>query len=105
MFKLIFKCLFGFIICFIILSFKINEKPLFNHMSELTGPLGEDVQKSLTKSAKHTLDKSKIIFTNAHPKLKDEVKNKKSSLKKQAKTLEDLKLEEMRKLDELIRDN
>ncbi len=106
MFKLIFKCIFSFIVCFIILSFKINDKVIFNHLSELTGPLGQDVQSSLTKSAKRTLKKSQAIFTNAEPKLRDEIKSKKSSLKKQGKkSLEHLKLDEMKKLDEIIKNN
>lgn len=105
MFKIIFKFSLTLIICFIILSFKINNKALFNHISDFSGPIGDDIQKSLAKSANHTLKKSKVLFTNSTPKIEDAIKSKKSSLKKTFQPLETIQMQEAEELDRIIREN
>ena len=75
----------NFVISFVILSFQVNQKTLFFHLTEFAGPLGKDVQRSLGKSVKRSLEKSKKIgtgfFENANPKiLNDQIKSKQSSL-------------------------
>lgn len=102
MFGMIFKFIFSFVFCFIVLSFSINNKPIFYHISEITGPVGSDIQKSLTKSFEHTYSKSKKLFTNSVPNFEDSVKSKKSGLKKEVRDLEELKEDEKKKLNEII---
>ena len=105
MIKMFFKFTLSFAISFIVLSFNISEKPIFDHLSELTGPIGSDIQNSITKSFEHTYSKSKKLFTNSVPNFSDKVKSKKSGLKKKSDELEELKKDEIKKLDELIRKN
>ena len=92
----------SFVVWFVILSFKIGDKQLFNHISEFTGPIGADIQESITKSFEHTFSKSKKLFTNSNPELQDTVQSKKSGIIKKLDELEELKEDEIKKLDELI---
>ena len=64
MISLLFKFSVAFILSFIILSFKFDHKPLFVHLTNLTGPLGSDVQKSLNKSVKRGLSKTQDFGKN-----------------------------------------
>ncbi len=113
MFGILFKFSLAFIFSYIILSFQIQNKPIFYHISELTGPLGVEVQKSLSKSVKRTITQSKEmgkdLFENADPVyLKDSIKSSQSSLFNQQDSeliLEEIKKEETKKLDELINKN
>lgn len=105
MIKMFFKFTLSFVISFIVLSFNISEKPIFDHLSDLTGPIGSDIQNSITKSFKHTYSKSKKLFTNSVPNFSDSVKSEKSAIKKKTNDFEDLKKDEIKKLDELIRNN
>lgn len=105
MIKLIFKFSLTFIACFIILSFKVGEKQLFFHINEYTGPIGTDIQESITKSFERTFAKSKKLFTNSEPELRDVVQSQKSGIIKRLDELEDLKEDEIKKLDELIENN
>lgn len=105
MIKLIFKFTLTFVFCFIVLSFQVSNKPIFNHISDYTGPIGADIQKSISKSFDHTYSKSKKLFTNSVPTLEDTVKSKKSALGKKLKDMEELKKDEIKKLDDLIRNN
>ncbi len=82
-------------------------------MTELTGPLGSEVQNSLGKSVKRSLNKSKRIgedlFKNANPKyVNDSINSQQSSLngkKVKELILEDIRRDEAHKLDELIQKN
>lgn len=105
MFRLIFKFCLSFALCFIVLSFNIDNKPVFYHISKVTGPIGADIQNSLTKSIQHTYAKSKILFTNSVPSFQDSVKSKKSGIKKKAKELEELKDDERKRLNDIIKNN
>lgn len=105
MFGMIIKFTFSFVLCFIILSFTIDKKPIFYHITAFTGPVGADIQESLTKSFQTTYSKSKRLFTNSVPNREDSVKSRKSGLKKKEKEIEDLKIDEQRKLDEIIKAN
>lgn len=113
MFSMIIKFSIAFIASYVILSFQISHKPIFYHLSSLTGPLGGEIQSSLTKSAKRTYDKSKIIgesfFSNSEPKINDKINSSRSSKKIQKKNdeliLEEIRREEIQKLDELIQQN
>lgn len=112
MITLVLKGSVAFLLSFIVLSFQINQKTIFIHMTELLGPLGEDVQRSLTKSVKRGFKKSKNIgsdfFENAEPRYIDKVTSERSSeiLKKGKETiLEEIKREERQKLDELIKND
>jgi hypothetical protein len=112
MFGILFKFSLAFIFSYIILSFQIQNKPIFYHISN-SGPLGVEVQKSLSKSVKRTITQSKEmgkdLFENADPVyLKDSIKSSQSSLFNQQDSeliLEEIKKEETKKLDELINKN
>jgi hypothetical protein len=111
MISLIFKFSIAFIFSFVILSFKLNDRPLFYHLTEFTGPLGTDVQKSLGKSVKRSLSKTqelgKNLIRNADPKyIEDAINSQRSSVGKNKTNdmiLEDIRRDEVRKLDELIK--
>jgi len=109
MIKMFFKFTIAFTVSFVILSFKVDGQPLFNHVTSFTGPLGTEVQSSLGKSVKKSFDKTKGFFENADPKyLNDVVKNQQSSLTNSSDNemiLEDIRKDEVRKLDELINNN
>ena len=104
-----FKFTVAFFISFVVLSFNINQKTIFDHMTEIAGPLGNDVQRSLNKSVNRSISKSKKIFKNADPKLvNDSIRSSQSSTssgKIDELILEDIKRDEARKLDEMIKKN
>lgn len=109
MFGFIFKFSLAFMVSFLILSFHLNNKPIFYHLSEITGPLGTEVQSSFGKSMKRGIDKSKKLgkefLNNANPKYLDEINSQQSSLNShdsEEMILEDIKKDEAKKLDELI---
>ena len=111
MFGLI-KFAIGFVICFVILSFEVNNKTLFSHISEIAGPIGKEVQDSLKKSVKRSYNKTKDIgeefFHNADPKYFDEIKSKRSSMsskKSKDHILEEIHYEDAKKLDNIIDSN
>lgn len=109
MISLFFKITVGLALSFIIFSFQINKKPIFYHISEMTGPIGTDVQNSLKKSVKKSYEKSKEIgeefFSNATPKYTDKIKSKRSSLGTKNDSLEKLNRDEIRELDRVINKN
>ena len=110
MISLLFKFSIAFIFSFIVLSFKVDNRPIFYHITEFTGPLGTDVQKSFGKSVKRSLSKTqelgKDFIKNADPRyIEDAIKSQRSSLrvnKDSELILEDIRKDEARKLDELI---
>lgn len=113
MIGIIFKCSLAFIFSFIILSMPISEKPLFYHLSDITGPLGGEIKNSFSKSIDRSLKKSKKIgselFTSK-PNVQDKVKSKQSSIlskrreriKRSGVTSEELRHVEKKALDNLI---
>ncbi len=111
----LFKSSIAFIVSFIILSFKVNNKPVFYYISDLTGPVGVEVQNSLTKSMKRSINKSKDLgknlFKNADPKIiNDQITSGQSSQNSSKKgmnhlILEDIRRDEVEKLDKLINKN
>lgn len=107
----LFKFTLSFIFCFVILSFQISNKPLFYHLSEFTGPIGNEVQQSIKKSVKRTYSKSKKIsedfLNNADPKYTDAVNSKRSSTgsKSHGMVLEEINQKDVKKLDEIIKKN
>lgn len=113
MISLFFKFSVAFIFSFIILSFKIDNRPIFYHLTEFTGPLGTDVQKSFSKSMKRSLTKTqelgKNFIENADPKYVEDVINSQrsalSNTKEKELILEDIRKDEAKKLDELIHSN
>lgn len=113
MISFFFKSTLAFVVSFLVLSFQINHKPLFHHISEITGPIGSEVQSSLKKSVKRSYQKSKEIgtelFSNSDPRYTDEIKSRRSSTKfrnnKKEMVLEDLHQNDVKNLDKVIREN
>jgi hypothetical protein len=113
MIAIVFKFSLAFTFSFIVLSFNINQKPIFYHISQITGPLGQDVQESFGRSVKRSIKKSKNIgkelFNNATPKYyDDQINSSQSSLNGKIEDemiLEEIKRDEARKLDDLIKKN
>lgn len=112
MISFVFKFTLAFIVSFVILSFKVDKKAIFYHVSEFTGPLGSEVQSSLGKSMKRSINKSKEIgtnfFKNADPIYdNDSINSSRSATRNNDSDLilEDIKRDEARKLDELIQKN
>lgn len=111
MISFFFKFTLAFVLSFVILSFKIENKPLFYHVTEFAGPLGTEVQHSLGKSVKRSLHKTKQMgkgfFNNASPKyINDTIKSQQSSLNSKSDNeliLEDIRRDEVKKLDQLIK--
>ena len=109
----IFKFSVTFAISFLLLSFEINNKPIFYHLSKYFGPIGTDIQDSLNTKVQKGLQESKKIgkelFHNADPKiLDDQIRSKQSSSLYDSDPenefiLEEIRRDEVRKLDELIR--
>lgn len=106
----------AFIISFVILSIPFSSKPLFYHLSKVTGPIGGDIKKSISKSVNRSMSKSKELgtqlFSNSEPPkvFDDRIKSKQSSiLKKRRKRLqeanhahEELRHSEVKALDNII---
>ncbi|MBD64018.1 MAG: hypothetical protein CME62_02345 [Halobacteriovoraceae bacterium] len=111
MIGIIFKSSLAFIVSFLLLSFHINNKSVFAHLTEVVGPVGKDVQKSLTKSVKRSMSQSSDIgrefFDNAEPKYMDHVKSKRSSTNANngEMILEKLEQEDINELDKIINNN
>ena len=113
MISLIFKLSIAFIFSFVVLSFKFDQKALFYHITEITGPLGTDVQESFGKSVKRSLSKTqelgKNLIQNADPKyMEDAINSQRSSLsssREKELILEEIRKEEAKKLDEIINQN
>lgn len=120
MIGLIFKSTLGFCASYIVLSFQFNNVFLFEHINNLTGPVGENIQTALGDGVARTWEKTKDmsgqVFTNSEPQsaIEDEVAKTQSALKKGFKPamerikkpvesyLEELKSEERDGLSKLI---
>jgi hypothetical protein len=113
MIAMVFKFTLAFGFSFLILSFNINQKPIFYHITEITGPLGQEVQGSFGRSIERGVNKSKDIgknlFENSTPRYYDDaIQSSQSSLNESygnEMILEDIRRDEAKKLDELIKKN
>lgn len=109
MISIIFKSTVAFVLSFIVLSIPISKKPLFQHLSSFTGPLGSDIKKSFSRSVDSTVQKTKRISSNLFS-TSDSVKSKQSSIlskrrkriKQNGKTSEELHHSEKTALDNII---
>jgi len=88
----IFKFFLYFSISFIILSFPLGEKPLFEHVNKFAKPYTTNIYKSVKSNVTSGLNKGSQIghdlFLNTTPKT-DKVKTKYSALKKSNKKIEE----------------
>lgn len=118
MISMIFKFTIAFTLSYFLLSVNISGKPLFYQLSKFTGPVGDDIQKSISKSIKSSIRKSKELgeqFINSSvPKyVDDSIKSKQSSVKKSKQLRsknthlirEELRRDEKIELDKLIDKN
>lgn len=113
MISLFFKFTMAFVISFILLSFNIKDQPIFYHITQFTGPLGNEVQnyfgKSVTRSFNKTKEMGRNLFENSRPTyLEDTIGKQQSSLhltSGKELILEDIRKDEVKKLDELIKKN
>jgi len=116
MFSLVIKFSIAFVVSFVILSIPFSSKPLFYHLTKVTGPIGGDIKKSISKSVNRSMTKSKELgtqlFTNSEPPkvFDDRIKSKQSSiLKKRRQRLkenshahEELRHSDVEALDKII---
>ena len=74
----------AFFIFFVMLSIPLNDKPLFNHLNDITHPLTKSILNKVerqTLSALSTLkDFGKKLFSNATPTYSDSISVKKSAI-------------------------
>lgn len=117
MFGLIFKFSIAFVLSYFILSMNIANKPVFYHLSKLTGPVGQGIQQTIGKSVKRSFIKSKELgkqlFSSSEPKVfGDAVKSKQSAVRKKVYKArnshlikEELRRDEKIQLDRLIDKN
>lgn len=112
MLSLFLKSMIAFTISFVVLSFHIQNKPIFYHLTEIMGPLGTDIQHSIGKSVKRGIKKSSKMsqdfIKNNKPEYQDYVDSKRSSGKinrSKEVILEEIRRDEKRKLDELIKND
>lgn len=109
MIGIIFKSTIAFVLSFIVLSIPISKKPLFQHISGFTGPLGSDIKKSFSKSVDNTVKKTKQISGNLFSS-SDSVQSKQSAIlskrrkriKENGKSSEELRRSEKKALDNII---
>jgi hypothetical protein len=87
----IFKFALYFSISFVILSFPIGEKTVFEHVNKVAHPYTNDIYKSVKTNVNTGIEKGtkigKDLFSNTSPTT-DQIKTKYSSMKKKAKKIE-----------------
>lgn len=119
MIGLVFKFSIAFVISYILLSVPFSNRPLFYHLTKITGPIGGDIQKSISKSVKRSVSKTKDLgtqlFESSTPPevFDDRVKRKQSAILRQrrerikqaAKTQEEIHHADKAELDKLIDSN
>lgn len=102
---------FGLIIVLVlVLSINVNNKPLFTHIYNFISPATTTVQNAtegfVKKSLSNTGEFSRKLFDNSVPKMKDSVKSKLSSQKRQGgEPAERITDEEKAQLDALIKNH
>lgn len=114
MIGIFFKFSIAFVLSYFILSMNFSNKPLFYHLTKLTGPVGEDIQQTIGKSVKRSFRKSKELgkqfFNSSEPKyLGDAIKSKQSAIRKKSYRVknshliqEELRRDEKIQLDKVI---
>ena len=114
MISFILKSSIAFMISFIILSFQYNNRSLFSHLTNVFGPIGYEVQHAIGKSFSRSYKKSKELgqsmIKKSSPVFSQKVQKLKSSQsarikKTREKAMESLEEDEIRKLDDLIKDD
>jgi hypothetical protein len=118
MISLIFKFSIAFVLSYFILSMNVSNRPLFYHLSKLTGPVGQDLQRSIGKSVDRSLRKTKELgtqfFKSSEPRFFDDKINSKQSSVKKRRSLkarnthliqEELRRDEKIQLDKVIESN
>jgi len=85
MIKFIVKSSINLFVCFFILSIPINNRELFNHINDRTGPVTKQLYVKINREVRHIFKKStnfgKKLFNNSVPigKLDDPTLNKTSA--------------------------
>lgn len=116
---MIFKFSIAFVLSYVLLSIPVSNRPLFYHLTKITGPIGGDIHKSISKSVKRSVSKTKDLGTqlfesSAPPKVFDDrVKRKQSAIlrkrrariNKANRIQEELHHSEKVQLDQLIDKN
>ena len=112
MFSILFKAALSFILSFIILSMPISKKPLFYHLTDLTGPLGNDIKESFSKSMQRSVTKTQELGTNLftdsstkHSPYKQRaiLNKRRERIQRSGRTSEELRHAEKKALDQLIK--
>ena len=119
MISFVLKFSIAFVVSYILLSVPFSNRPLFYHLTKITGPIGGDIQKSISKSVKRSVSKTKDLGTqlfesSTPPKVFDDrvkrkqssiLRNRRARIKNSNKIQEELHHSEKRKLDQLIDTN
>lgn len=97
-----------FIVTVLFLAIEIGHKPIFSHIYKLISPATKAAQNATERFFDHSFDTtqkySHKLFDNSVPKIKDNVKSKASSFKREvAEPSEKITPEEKKELDDLIR--
>ena len=106
--KIVLGCLGIFIATVLFLSIEVNNRPIFGHIYKTISPATKSAQDATEdffgSSVKTTKTYSKKLFDNSNPRMRDSVKSKMSSVKKNvAAPLEEVSKEDKEELDELIK--
>ena len=103
--------IFGLLIAFLlVMSISVNDKPLFGHIYEMISPATKSAQNAtegfFKRSMSSTQSYAKKLFDNSVPRVKDSVKSKLSSTRKEvAEPAERITEEEKEQLDDLIKNH
>ena len=80
-----------FVICYLLLTVPLNDRPLFYHLHEKTSPYTNKIIFFMIEKAKTSVYSAKKLFINSNPALnEDTVNSKYSSVAKKIKKKEDL---------------
>ncbi|WP_127715118.1 hypothetical protein [Halobacteriovorax sp. HLS] len=82
-----FKFALYFAISFVILSFPIADKTVFEHVNKIAHPYTDNIYKSVKSNVSQGIKESSKLFSNSSPNT-DEIKTKYSSMKKKVKKIE-----------------
>ena len=88
----IFRFIFYFTLSFIILSFRISDKPIFIYIDNITHPWVAKIYSKIGTQGKKLVSESKVVprkFFNTLPKKQDKVKSGRSGLRKRDISPED----------------
>ncbi|MCO4755710.1 MAG: hypothetical protein KC478_14615 [Bacteriovoracaceae bacterium] len=122
MLGIVLKSSIAFSVSYIVLSFQVNNTYIFDHLNNITGPVGENIQMVLSKSFSQTWNTTKTygkqMFTSSEPDsieatIEDSVDKTQSAIKRQIAPvkkpvesyLEELRKEERDGLSRIIMEN